>query len=615
MSNDSRPHTGLTLNEQSLVSYKYDTYSGAQVSVYIDDIWVDDVVSIQFTITEGKAPVYGYNSKYYDVVAGGNRIIQGQLAIAYTEEGYLTTILNKRHGSLKNKNTFTSGNPMATSAQAEATGSNAVPLWTSAASGVDNKKLVDVRNALKKNKDLLAEEDAKPMPDPTLQAKYTAEIKRLEPEYANLVQISVGNKPSAQTYTRNNIQALLGDARGRSAYEDLVEVIEDAQLDPAKLAALQDSWMVVESPNGGYKIRKALDFDLEQDTTENDVPYSYVGRGFDVTILYGDFSSGAAEHTIKTLTDVHFTSESQIVEANGNPILEIYTFIAKDAGDLSRLYNPGSPLANNAWATSNATKAGTQPSDDKEVTELVLEVAPYLASGLPGTAKAKLTFPALQANGADAGPYVNKSSFALLTPAHGVKEPNPSSYPAEPTVVTLGTAEKSEAYNEAYRWLSFNWNNVLGTATHGYHKLIKACGAGAEKTLYSDETAANKVVDYLEITFTGAGNGLKIFHLGDRQGTLNNNVTPQIMAGGWNMYSPLTKEAGKVTLSNLTKTDTYDAVKLYVKHVKQWMDKNRGTGFLSPLGFPTSSIIITVKAHQTGDNGDTLKTITTENYS
>ncbi len=78
-------------------------YTGADAGILIGSLWVDDLVSIQFNLTNNKSPLYGYMSEEYDAVSRGTIIVQGQFGIAFKERGYLYKILEKyrRLSSLK----------------------------------------------------------------------------------------------------------------------------------------------------------------------------------------------------------------------------------------------------------------------------------------------------------------------------------------------------------------------------------------------------------------------------------------------------------------------------------------------------------------------------------
>jgi len=74
--------------------YWEEYFCGSDIGIYIGDTWVDDVVTIQYTMTNNKSPIYGYMSENFDAVSKGTRIVQGQFTIAFREVGYLSNILD-----------------------------------------------------------------------------------------------------------------------------------------------------------------------------------------------------------------------------------------------------------------------------------------------------------------------------------------------------------------------------------------------------------------------------------------------------------------------------------------------------------------------------------------
>jgi hypothetical protein len=77
--------------EYQIFSSEY--FSSADVKLYFGDIWVDDAVSIAFSLSEEVMPIYGYNSYTFDTVARGRRLVQGQFAINFTSAGYLHQVV------------------------------------------------------------------------------------------------------------------------------------------------------------------------------------------------------------------------------------------------------------------------------------------------------------------------------------------------------------------------------------------------------------------------------------------------------------------------------------------------------------------------------------------
>ncbi len=68
-------------------------YSGSQVTVFIDDIWVDDAASYEIAIQQTKQPIYGYGSQHYDLVAKGKVSVNGSITLNFKDPNYLWIIL------------------------------------------------------------------------------------------------------------------------------------------------------------------------------------------------------------------------------------------------------------------------------------------------------------------------------------------------------------------------------------------------------------------------------------------------------------------------------------------------------------------------------------------
>lgn len=71
---------------------KYFTCEDARL--YIGNIFIDESIFVQFTLQDNKIPLYGYRSRFYDAMAQGHSIVQGQLGLNFVSEGYLYTALN-----------------------------------------------------------------------------------------------------------------------------------------------------------------------------------------------------------------------------------------------------------------------------------------------------------------------------------------------------------------------------------------------------------------------------------------------------------------------------------------------------------------------------------------
>lgn len=68
-------------------------FSGVQASVFIGDVWVDDVVSLDFNVDHAREPVYGYGSQHFDFLPKGRILVTGTFTINFREPNYLWMIL------------------------------------------------------------------------------------------------------------------------------------------------------------------------------------------------------------------------------------------------------------------------------------------------------------------------------------------------------------------------------------------------------------------------------------------------------------------------------------------------------------------------------------------
>ncbi len=71
-------------------------FSGANVRIYFDTVFVDEITHLQFTLTEQVMPVYGFASYTYDDVFRGTRLVEGTFRINFRERDYLRTLLYRQ---------------------------------------------------------------------------------------------------------------------------------------------------------------------------------------------------------------------------------------------------------------------------------------------------------------------------------------------------------------------------------------------------------------------------------------------------------------------------------------------------------------------------------------
>jgi len=247
--------------------YDLDYFSGSQATLYIGDVWVDDVSYISWRRIQKKTPLYGYASQLFDTTAAGHVLVQGAFAINFKEAGYLWAILrrwfNLGAGTLANDPVSKSKAKQLT---AEKIGANSNNLGGRPIIGSNGTKVS------------------------------RASIERM-------VQGRASRKEKYEFYRSLAGYATFSPGTGKDKiFEDIVEAYED------QLFKYSDNRKLLEQT-------RRIDDNVFDD--------------FDIYILFGNYSNPKANHTAIKLVGVRLEEESQTIESNGEPIQEVYSFIAR----------------------------------------------------------------------------------------------------------------------------------------------------------------------------------------------------------------------------------------------------------------------------------------------
>jgi len=70
-------------------------YTGANVSIFIDNIYLDEVTMISWRGVRGDTPLYSYNEEHFNSLAKGVYRVEGKFSINYVTTGYLEYIIAK----------------------------------------------------------------------------------------------------------------------------------------------------------------------------------------------------------------------------------------------------------------------------------------------------------------------------------------------------------------------------------------------------------------------------------------------------------------------------------------------------------------------------------------
>lgn len=266
------------------LTYEFDNFSGSQISVMIGDVVIDEATSIQFSVQNSKTPVWGYADHYYAFTADGHIFVQGTLSITFKESGYLLYPI-KRFVNRTDKGQGTS------------------PRYSVNEDGSINQTY-HTDNLLDASK----------------------EARRRKTIEANVEQTFgwdlEGNTPEARRAFNRRWKEL--EALPDDQFEHWAEVYEDA------------IWYGSDKNNSmtrdklfSKSVRKKPGIDI---TDEEILSHRRADQypEVDIWIVYGDTNNHGANHTVKKLMDVEFTGCAQVIESSGQPISEVYNFIAKN---------------------------------------------------------------------------------------------------------------------------------------------------------------------------------------------------------------------------------------------------------------------------------------------
>jgi hypothetical protein len=84
-------------------------FQAAQARMYIGNLFIDELNLCQFQLMDNKIPVYGYRSRFFDAMAQGHSLVQGQLAVNFVSEGYMYTVLKEFQNKISAKASLPSG--------------------------------------------------------------------------------------------------------------------------------------------------------------------------------------------------------------------------------------------------------------------------------------------------------------------------------------------------------------------------------------------------------------------------------------------------------------------------------------------------------------------------
>ena len=275
-------------------TYPYDYFSGTDCKIFFGDIWVDDIVTIQYSVSQNKAPIYGYASQNFDAIARGQVIVEGNLSISFKEIGYLNVI----QATLESERRDTAPGIKATIAKYNDQNKNGTLEFKEGLTYIG------------------PEDPSKPPLDFSYSPNGTPQIIRQEQTIEQILTSKKGTTNLASTALSNTMHLNSGDRD----FEDFAEILEDSIWGDSNGRPLE-----LEN-----QLKRADEFDYNNKNGINSVKGLNYSNGLNILLTFGDINDYRAEHTMVVLNDVHFTNTSMVVSPNGDPIAEMYSFIARD---------------------------------------------------------------------------------------------------------------------------------------------------------------------------------------------------------------------------------------------------------------------------------------------
>ena len=249
--------------------YDLDYFTGSQCFLYIGDVWIDEVTSLQYEQTQEKTSLFGYASQLRDDVAAGHVNVRGTFSINFKESGYLWIIL-RRHFNAASDATYGANEGLKS------------PNYKDAKLGITSSKTIKDRRAV-----------------------WGSNGTRIARE--SIERIAQGNATRGEEY--QFYQDMAGFATmGVSSpkdkvFEDIVEEFED------------QIWS-----------KSINNYDLNNQIRRSD---DNAFDGFDIYVVFGNYSTPGANHTVNKIIGVTLTGVSKSVMIDGSPIQEVYEFTAQ----------------------------------------------------------------------------------------------------------------------------------------------------------------------------------------------------------------------------------------------------------------------------------------------
>jgi len=282
--------------------YDREYVEGSSCMLFIGDVFVDEVVSYEYSVQEQRVPLRSYASRYREAMTNGIVEVNGTFSINYKESGYLWAILKRyreRMGPYIDKSGG-QGNWRVASA----------PDSIGPLAGKDRAFAHEVMRA---------------------------NIETLTGQWDNETNtFKKGVTTEDLTAFAHSISGFLtkGSARiDKSGGQGNWEVAYDHPFDPEA----ENIFETYENMLWGDPNQKDLPGVVDYSSDPREAPGGGPRKetdphwqGFEIWITSGSFDNDLKNHSVRKLIDVHLLGSQQSADPSGNNILETYLFNAVD---------------------------------------------------------------------------------------------------------------------------------------------------------------------------------------------------------------------------------------------------------------------------------------------
>ena len=312
----NRYEPSFRANEHNIYVEEY--FSGPDVRIYLDGQEQHEISQISYSIQEQLKPIYGYASRLYDEVAIGSRIVMGSFTVPL--KNHHSNNLSQFQGALD------------VNYHSSALNDYHRPGWVEALKKYDeNHSTMQAESTQSDGKygKIRVRQDSQTYRYKAGQRPATSqeliEVGRKLAVLGYLSAREIGNTYNLTYYQA--VKAFQKDFLSGTACDGVLTSHTMKALEAEALGKMQAQIPSVARATG--QARSSSDStvkDNEIDSFFSHHKQTLLRRqGYSILIEIGD-----QEQYLKALLDVRLRSKSVAVDASGNPIAEVYEFIARD---------------------------------------------------------------------------------------------------------------------------------------------------------------------------------------------------------------------------------------------------------------------------------------------